>query len=163
MEDVGSTSYWIVAGFSLGVISTLGIRRLPSVVHFVKDTSQLIFYNRKVKLVLVARSNIMMSKGKVASQCAHAAVCCYKEAQMKHPGVVNMWLLLGQPKVVLKIDDLEENVLKLAEKAKKSGLTCTLIRDAGRTQVETGTLTVVGIGPGFCESIDKITGHLKLM
>ena len=36
------------------------------------------------------------------------------------------------------------------------------VRDAGRTQVEAGSLTVVGIGPGPSLVVDTITKGLKL-
>jgi len=39
----------------------------------------------------------------------------------------------------------------------------SLIQDAGRTQVAPGSRTVLGVGPGPNELIDKVTGHLKLM
>jgi peptidyl-tRNA hydrolase, PTH2 family len=35
-------------------------------------------------------------------------------------------------------------------------------RDAGRTQVEAGSLTVAAIGPAKVGDIDAITGHLSL-
>ena len=33
----------------------------------------------------------------------------------------------------------------------------------GRTQVDPGTITVIGIGPGPTEMVDSITGHLNLL
>ncbi|MCL4125612.1 UNVERIFIED_CONTAM: hypothetical protein GTU68_002155 [Idotea baltica] len=67
----------------------------------------------------------------------------------------------GQPKVVVKADN-EEMLLDLASTARENGLITSLIQDAGRTQVEPGSRTVLGIGPGPICLIDKITGHLKL-
>ncbi|CAF4618789.1 unnamed protein product, partial [Rotaria magnacalcarata] len=37
---------------------------------------------------------------------------------------------------------------QLRLQAKRKGLTTCLIRDAGRTQIEPGSKTVLGIGPG---------------
>jgi peptidyl-tRNA hydrolase len=37
-----------------------------------------------------------------------------------------------------------------------------LVRDAGRTVVEAGTPTCVGIGPAEPDRIDAVTGTLKL-
>jgi peptidyl-tRNA hydrolase len=38
-----------------------------------------------------------------------------------------------------------------------------LVRDAGRTVVQAGTPTCVGIGPDLAERIDPITGALPLV
>ena len=37
-----------------------------------------------------------------------------------------------------------------------------IIHDAGRTQIASGTATVLGIGPGPSSVIDNVSGHLKL-
>lgn len=49
------------------------------------------------------------------------------------------------------------------QEAERQGVLVVSIRDAGRTQVPTGSLTVVAIGPGKLADVDKITGHLKLL
>jgi PTH2 family peptidyl-tRNA hydrolase len=38
-----------------------------------------------------------------------------------------------------------------------------MISDAGHTQVDPGTITVIGIGPEKSEKLDRITGKFKLM
>jgi PTH2 family peptidyl-tRNA hydrolase len=43
------------------------------------------------------------------------------------------------------------------------GLYATTIRDAGKTQIAAGSTTVGVIGPAGEESIDEISGHLKLL
>ena len=47
-------------------------------------------------------------------------------------------------------------------KAASLGLTAESICDAGHTQIAAGSRTVLAIGPGDCELIDSVTGHLKL-
>jgi PTH2 family peptidyl-tRNA hydrolase len=113
------------------------------------------------KMVLLVRTDLGMQKGKVAAQCAHAALACYKKALKNDPDGVTAWEITGQTKVCLKVDN-EEAMLNLAGVAKVHGLTWSIVRDAGRTQVSTGTMTVLGIGPNKVDQIDKITGHLKL-
>lgn len=62
---------------------------------------------------------------------------------------------------MLKVDS-EQELLEVIRNAKQAGLITSLIQDAGRTQVESGTRTVGGIGPARGDLIDKVTGHLKL-
>lgn len=52
--------------------------------------------------------------------------------------------------------------MELLKKARSAGITAESIRDAGRTQVVSGTRTVCAIGPAPASLIDTITGHLKL-
>uniref|UniRef100_A0A8B9VCL8 Peptidyl-tRNA hydrolase 2, mitochondrial n=1 Tax=Anas zonorhyncha TaxID=75864 RepID=A0A8B9VCL8_9AVES len=113
------------------------------------------------KLVLVVRNDLKMGKGKVAAQCCHAAVAAYKQAQRRTPEVLQQWEYSGQPKVVLKAPD-EETLLQLLAEARRLGLTVSLVRDAGRTQIAPGSQTVLGIGPGPADVVDKVSGHLKL-
>lgn len=116
------------------------------------------------KMVLIVRSDLKMNSGKIASQCAHAATTLYDNAINKtnNSVLLKTWLKMGQPKIVLKID-CEENMRTVFNNAKNSGLNACLIYDAGKTQVKSGTLTVLGIGPNKSEDIDKITANLKLL
>ncbi|NWH72769.1 PTH2 hydrolase, partial [Piaya cayana] len=113
------------------------------------------------KMVLVVRNDLKMGKGKVAAQCSHAAVSAYKQVQRRNPDLLKQWEYCGQPKVVLKAPD-EETLIQLLADAKQLGLTVSLIQDAGRTQIAPGSRTVLGIGPGPAEVVDKVSGHLKL-
>ncbi|XP_066507321.1 peptidyl-tRNA hydrolase 2, mitochondrial [Hoplias malabaricus] len=113
------------------------------------------------KLILVIRSDLKMGKGKVAAQCSHAAVSAYKQVQRRNPDLLKQWEYCGQPKVVVKAPD-EESLMELLMHAKEVGLTVSLIQDAGRTQIAPGSRTVLGVGPGPSDLVDKVTGHLKL-
>jgi PTH2 family peptidyl-tRNA hydrolase len=72
------------------------------------------------------------------------------------------WKEGGQAKIVLKVDS-EEALDQLFRKAKTAGLPASLIQDRGLTQIEPGTVTCLGIGPGPDSEIDEITGKLKLL
>ncbi|XP_029924504.1 peptidyl-tRNA hydrolase 2, mitochondrial [Myripristis murdjan] len=113
------------------------------------------------KMVLVVRNDLKMGKGKVAAQCSHAAVSAYKQVHRRNPELLKQWEYCGQPKVVVKAPD-EESLIELLCHAKEEGLTVSLIQDAGRTQIAPGSRTVLGVGPGPADLVDKVTGHLKL-
>ena len=69
--------------------------------------------------------------------------------------------MFGQTKVAVKTDSIE-TLATIKEKAEKLGLVALEVRDAGRTQIDAGTVTVLGVGPGPSELVDEVTGHLKL-
>jgi len=112
-------------------------------------------------MVLVVRSDLGMQKGKAAAQCAHAALGCYKKALKASPDVLTAWERTGQTKVCVKAEG-EERLVGLAAQCRELGITWTIVRDAGRTQVEAGSLTVLGVGPADSSLVDSVTGNLKL-
>jgi PTH2 family peptidyl-tRNA hydrolase len=111
------------------------------------------------KQVIVVNEALGLPPGKMAAQVAHAAVGGLLNApREKQSG----WLQAGMPKVVLRCGS-EDELFALAKQAEAAGLPVMLIRDAGRTVVEAGTPTCVGIGPDEISKIDAVTGALKLM
>ncbi|KAF8420082.1 peptidyl-tRNA hydrolase PTH2-domain-containing protein [Tirmania nivea] len=114
------------------------------------------------KLVLIVRTDLSMTKGKIAAQCSHATLACYKSLQHSEPELLRRWERTGQTKIALKGDDEEELVILQAQ-AQSLGITAKIIHDAGRTQIAAGSATVLGIGPAPKSVIDQITGHLKLL
>jgi PTH2 family peptidyl-tRNA hydrolase len=111
------------------------------------------------KQVVIVRLDLKLSKGKLAAQAAHASMEAFKCAPFESQ---TEWGARGSKKVVLKVKDLGE-LIGIQRQARKERLPYALVRDAGRTEVEPGTVTALGIGP--CESgrIDRITGHLKML
>ncbi|EFR03937.1 peptidyl-tRNA hydrolase 2 [Nannizzia gypsea CBS 118893] len=117
----------------------------------------------EVKLVLVVRTDLGMGKGKIAAQCSHATLACYKYYFNKSPDspILKRWERQGQAKVALQAKT-EEDLLVLQAQAISLGLCARVIQDAGRTQIASGSRTVLGIlGPKSV--VDSVTGHLKLL
>ena len=113
------------------------------------------------KLVVVARKDLKLTAGKLAAQVGHAAVDCALKAQRHQPDAFKRWYDAGQRKVVVKGEG-ERELFELKATAERAGFTTALIADAGRTHLEPGTVTVLGIGPAPEVALDKITGHLAL-
>ncbi len=116
------------------------------------------------KQVIAVRTDIRMGKGKLAVQVAHAAVSAAFKAynSRRWRRWFDLWWETGQKKIVVK-GGSEKDLLDLAYRAEKLDLPVSIVRDAGRTQLEPGTLTAIGIGPAPSEVIDKVTGGLKLL
>ena len=101
--------------------------------------------------------------GKIAAQCGHATLACYK-ALVNHPPsakLLSRWEYGGQPKIAVQVKS-EEELQTLQALAVSLGLCAKIIHDAGRTQIAAGSATVLGIlGPKSV--VDQVTGHLKLL
>ncbi|VVB68217.1 Peptidyl-tRNA hydrolase [Candidatus Norongarragalina meridionalis] len=112
-----------------------------------------------LKQVIVLRTDLKMGKGKLVAQGSHASI----DAFMKTPDSARRaWEASGMEKVALKVSS-EKELVTIFEKAKRARLPSSLIRDAGHTQIEAGTITACAIGPADEKDIDEITGKLKLL
>jgi PTH2 family peptidyl-tRNA hydrolase len=116
----------------------------------------------RYKQVIVFRSDLKLSRGKVAAQSGHAAVLSAEEAHKGHAKWWKAWLEEGQCKIAVKVKN-EKELLELEKQAKELRLPCALIVDRGLTEIPPGTITCLGIGPAPAEKIDKITGMLPLL
>ena len=115
-----------------------------------------------MKQAIVVRTDLKMGKGKLAAQVAHASLAAAEATRERKAAWYEGWKEGGQAKIVLKVGS--EFVLDaLFRKARSAGLAASLIEDRGLTQVEPGTVTCLGIGPGPDAAIDQITGKLRLL
>ena len=115
----------------------------------------------RYKQVIVLRTDLNMSKGKMAAQAGHAAVSAAEEARKKCFGWWKAWVAEGQCKIAVRAES-EQELLELEEKAKKSKLPTALIVDRGLTELPPETITCLGIGPAPSAQIDAISGKLPL-
>ncbi|KIW58395.1 peptidyl-tRNA hydrolase [Exophiala xenobiotica] len=117
----------------------------------------------EVKLVLAVRTDLGMGKGKIAAQCSHATLACYKYL-LSHPSsapLLKRWEWGGQPKIAVQAKS-EEELETLQAQAMSLGLCARIIHDAGRTQIAAGSATVLGVlGPKSV--VDQVTGQLRLL
>jgi len=111
-----------------------------------------------MKQAIVARADIGLGEGKLAAQVAHASLSAYQDAGRR---TRKEWQGEGQKKVVLKANS-ESQLFELADKADTEGLPYAIVRDAGHTQLEPGTVTALAVGPARDKSVDRVTGDLSL-
>ena len=114
------------------------------------------------KMTVLMRDDLKMSKGKIAAQAGHAAVNCALSIKKKDPDAFEKWTCSGQPIIVLKISS-ERELFEFKAVADAQSLNNSVVCDAGRTQIEPGTITCLGIGPATSAVLDKITGELKML
>jgi len=114
------------------------------------------------KMVIVARSDLKLSPGKLAAQVAHAAVDCAIFTKSSNSNWYNKWHKEGAKKVVTKVES-EKDFYPLKEKADSLKIVTKIIIDAGHTEIPAGTKTVLGIGPAPNNIIDQVTGNLPIL
>jgi peptidyl-tRNA hydrolase, PTH2 family len=114
------------------------------------------------KQVIVVRRDINMGTGKVAAQVAHAAVMGAEKVKTSRREWFNSWFSAGQAKVVVKVKTIEE-LMEVRKRAEDLHLPVVQVQDSGLTQIPSGTITCIGIGPAPSECIDEVTFELKLL
>ncbi|BCU68527.1 peptidyl-tRNA hydrolase [Sulfolobales archaeon HS-7] len=119
-----------------------------------------------MKMAIAVRTDLKIGKGKIAAQVAHGAVMnvlkIINSSNKEWKEWLNVWLNEGQPKIVVKVPDLNE-LLSRVDIAKNERIPYSVVEDAGKTQITPGTITCVSFGPSPDFLIDKVTGDLKLL
>jgi peptidyl-tRNA hydrolase len=127
-------------------------------------------------MYLIVRESLNLSPGKIASQCGHAVqmimlryfklsvertlsrhiVSAVGLVDYDHLVSFHMWLDTSYRKGVLRADDKEWEKLK-------EELPCFLVRDAGLTEVESCTETVIGLWPMRKSEAPKLVRRLRVL
>lgn len=76
--------------------------------------------------------------------------------------LLKRWERMGQAKIAVQVKS-EDELMTLQARALSLGLVAEVIADAGRTQIASGSYTVLGIGPAPKSAVDAVTGGLKLL
>lgn len=130
--------------------------------------------NIRIKQVMLIRTDLInedtgepASVGKMMAQACHGAVAAYEHLVSMCPPVISKhfidhWNNDGSTKIALAVNSLSE-LLEIEAKCKVRSFPHALITDSGITQFNgKDTVTVLGIGPFYSESINELTGHLPL-
>ena len=115
-----------------------------------------------LKMVFIINSELKMGKGKIAAQVGHAAVSSTLKSGEKTPHLFEAWLAAGQKKICVKAND-SSHIEEIEKQANQLKILSVKINDAGHTQIPSGSLTVLALGPDEEEKLDELTGELKLL
>lgn len=85
----------------------------------------------------------------------------YRSTNEKNPLAVVAWEATGEKAVCLRCKS-ESEMIALENSAIAAGLPAYSVIDAGRTEISSGTRTVLAVGPANSSLINTITGHLQL-
>jgi PTH2 family peptidyl-tRNA hydrolase len=128
------------------------------------------------KQVIVLRKDLNMRKGKMVAQGAHASMKVFFDRMvsgangpagsfitMKVEESMIPWIHGKFTKICVSVNS-EQELLDVYQKAKSSGIACSLVQDAGLTEFGgVPTYTAVAVGPDVSNKIDEITGKLPLL
>jgi peptidyl-tRNA hydrolase len=93
-----------------------------------------------VPLRYVIRPGVLRTAGKAMAQAGHAALMCADRLGPRHPDAFAAWRAAGTPGEV-RVADLPHWA------ALRESPATVVVADAGLTQVEPGTETVIGVAP----------------
>lgn len=124
-------------------------------------------------MYLIVRESLNMSIGKTAAQCAHAAQILtlkYFDPIVKNDisilgldeekqKLFKEWLLSSFRKVVLRAD--EKEWLKIKNEFSPNNI--ALVIDAGLTELEPNTETVIGLSPMRKSQVPKLIKRLQVL
>lgn len=113
------------------------------------------------KVVVCVREDLRMSAGKVAAQVGHAIHALCRDCPLGE--ALDAWEDEdnGSTIVCLAVPDMTD-IIRIQEQATTLSIPTFPVYDAGRTEVESGTCTVMAVGPATNEELKPITGHLRL-
>jgi peptidyl-tRNA hydrolase, PTH2 family len=116
------------------------------------------------KQIILIRSDLDMRCGKKCVQVSHASLMGMDSSPDQ---VVKEWKKEGMRKIVLKVKDLE-HLFDLWDKTVEFGISGSIVRDFGLTQLEPDTITCIGFAPYNTWSkegqfLDNITKDLSLL
>ena len=117
---------------------------------------------KEYKQVIIVRTDLEMSRGKIAGQVAHAAIGAANHSDCKQ-SEFDLWYNDGkdQRKIILSVES-EDHLMNIFAQAMAAELPFALVFDQGKTELPPDTLTCLGIGPADAERINKITSSLPL-
>lgn len=112
--------------------------------------------------MFIVRKDLKMGKGKIAAQVGHAALGIFQKVNAYLPEISEKWIGENFPKKFYYCAD-EDQMDEKALLAVNQNLLFEKIYDAGRTQIEAGSATVLAIGPITEEAIAELAQGLTEM
>ena len=117
---------------------------------------------RELKMWLAVRCDLDLSGGKLATQAGHAYQWLTIYAMQKAPEMLRDYLHMASPKIAVRVDS-ERELQRVQSEAEKADIPFYTVHDAGRTELEPGTATVVAFGPAYRDDLPPFLKRLQLL
>jgi peptidyl-tRNA hydrolase, PTH2 family len=111
-------------------------------------------------LVFIVNKSLKMSKGKIISQVAHA-ITNLSSMMYNDTKLYKSWM--ANKKDIKIYQGVLEDIEELCNKAHKNEIRYAKIHDAGRTQIPSGSNTVLIIGPALKEKCENWFSALEIL
>jgi len=125
----------------------------------------------ETRQVIIMRTDLDMSVGKMIAQGAHASegalreqIIAQQSTSISMDDFTNMqnWNLTGRTKIVLGVGSLEK-LQNLVKRAQDIGINTYVVKDEGRTELNEPTVTCACLGVDTKQTIDRVTRRLRLL
>jgi len=123
---------------------------------------------------IVVRTDLDVSIGKLCTQAAHSSMKTFfdrmttkktgdeYEATFKYTEEEKEWIENMYTKITCRAKSLND-LMKMYSKAKKAGLTVSIIEDQGFTELDGPTITAIAIGPHSVKKANPVTKRLQTL
>lgn len=157
---LGFASHWVLTKYIEGKENRLGDSTDEDDDDEVLSSVQA--PDEELKMILCVNKELGMRAGKIAAQCAHAAVGVVENMRRHNEHLLQQWKTYGAAKIAVQCPN-QQQLLEIQGLAREKGIPNYLVTDAGRTQIAAGSMTVLALGPWGKSQLDQLTGHLKLV
>ncbi|MFX0092590.1 MAG: peptidyl-tRNA hydrolase [Candidatus Hodarchaeota archaeon] len=116
---------------------------------------------RDYKQALIFSRHVQFTKAEMAKCAAWLAIASANEVKTKQAPIFQQWSRMGQKKVVLRVENVEQ-LEKIEEECKKRKIV-VLRAPTSLLEGKNEELYALGIGPQNENVINQVVGHLKLI
>lgn len=122
-------------------------------------TGELLHEKLDYSLVLVYRTDLPLSKGRLISLCSHATLGQFKKLWKGKSEELKLWEKGPKAKLILQVRD-ENHLIQIDDRAQREGLPTFKVKEqVGSARVA----AVLAIGPAKTSKIRDITHDLKMV
>ena len=122
------------------------------------QNTQAVDENRKYSIIFIIRKDLKMRNGKISAQVGHASLGIFLKIQKHYP---NLSEYNFEKELYYCPNEKVQNQKMIL--AKQNGLCTYLIHDQGRTQIASGSATVLAIAPVEADFINVFTEGLTVI
>ena len=116
----------------------------------------------ELKMWLAVRTDLPLSRGKLAVQAMHASGLLHLIVARDKPELMQAYLQDATPKISVRVDSASA-LDRVEQEAIAAGIPCFVVTDAGRTEIEPGTRTVCLFGPAYRHDLPSFLKRLQTL